>query len=168
MSAPSLGGYKYCPQCATPLAWVSRPEDGGDKERLRCTACEWTHWNNPTPVLAAVVQYQDRILLARNAAWTGKFFALITGFMEAGETPAEGIARATAVTLIECVSRLWISGPAPGCAITCVTADRREKYGEKRMRSRSSRNCECSPVTSTLELGSGVRRAARSGVMLQA
>ena len=93
MSAPSLDGYKYCPQCATPLAWVSRPEDGGDKERLRCTACEWTHWNNPTPVLAAVVQYQDRILLARNAAWTGRFFALITGFMEAGETPTEGIAR---------------------------------------------------------------------------
>jgi NAD+ diphosphatase len=44
-------------------------------------------------VLAAVVQYQDRILLARNAAWKGKMFALITGFMEAGETPHEGIAR---------------------------------------------------------------------------
>ncbi|MGH8847523.1 MAG: NUDIX domain-containing protein, partial [Polaromonas sp.] len=47
----------------------------------------------PTPVLAAVVEYQGRILLARNAAWTGKMFALITGFMEAGETPQDGIAR---------------------------------------------------------------------------
>jgi NADH pyrophosphatase NudC (nudix superfamily) len=44
-------------------------------------------------VLAAVVQYQDRILLARNAAWTHKMFALITGFMEAGETPQDGIVR---------------------------------------------------------------------------
>src|SRR5215203_6097358 len=38
-------------------------------------------------MLAAVVQYQDKILLARNAAWTHKMYALITGFMEAGETP---------------------------------------------------------------------------------
>jgi NADH pyrophosphatase NudC (nudix superfamily) len=34
-----------------------------------------------------------QILLARNAAWTGRKFALITGFMEAGETPEEGISR---------------------------------------------------------------------------
>ena len=88
-----MNDYRFCPQCATPLGWVTRSEDGGDRQRLRCPACEWTHWNNPTPVLAAVVQYQDRILLARNAAWTGKFYALITGFMEAGETPQEGIAR---------------------------------------------------------------------------
>ena len=88
-----MSEYRFCPQCAAPLAWIAQQEDGGSKERLRCAACEWTHWNNPTPVLAAVVQYQDRILLARNAAWKGKMFALITGFMEAGETPQEGIAR---------------------------------------------------------------------------
>jgi NAD+ diphosphatase len=85
--------YRYCPACATPLALISQQEDGGAKERLRCPACHWTHWNNPTPVLAAVVEYQGQILLARNAAWEGKMYALITGFMEAGETPQEGIAR---------------------------------------------------------------------------
>ena len=85
--------YKFCPQCATELQLITQAEDGGDKQRLRCPACGWTHWNNPTPVLAAVVQYQDKILLARNAAWTHKMYALITGFMEAGETPQEGIAR---------------------------------------------------------------------------
>lgn len=68
-------------------------EDGGDKERLCCVACGFTHWNNPTPVLAAVVEYQGQILLARNAAWEGKMYALITGFMEAGETPQDGIRR---------------------------------------------------------------------------
>ena len=85
--------HRFCPQCATPLAWIAQQEDGGSKERLRCPACQWTHWNNPTPVLAAVVQYRDQVLLARNAAWKGRMFALITGFMEAGETPQEGIAR---------------------------------------------------------------------------
>jgi NAD+ diphosphatase len=85
--------FKFCPNCATPLSLIAQMEDGGEKQRLRCPACGYTHWNNPTPVLAAVIQYQDRILLARNAAWPGKMYALITGFMEAGETPEEGIAR---------------------------------------------------------------------------
>ena len=85
--------FRFCPACATPLAMIEQQEDGGAKERLRCPACAWTHWNNPTPVLAAVIQYRDQILLARNAAWAGKMYALITGFMEAGETPQEGIAR---------------------------------------------------------------------------
>jgi NAD+ diphosphatase len=85
--------FTFCPQCATPLAFITLAEDGGDKERLRCPACGYTHWNNPTPVLAAVIEYHGQILLARNAAWPGKTYALITGFMEAGETPQEGIAR---------------------------------------------------------------------------
>ena len=85
--------FQYCPTCATPLQLIVQAEDGGDKERLRCPACGWTHWNNPTPVLAAIVEYQGQVLLARNAAWPGKMFALITGFMEAGESPQEGIAR---------------------------------------------------------------------------
>jgi NAD+ diphosphatase len=85
--------FKFCPQCAQPLAVLIKQEDGGDKERLCCTACDYVHWNNPTPVLAAIVEYQGQVLLARNAAWPGKMFALITGFMEAGETPQGGIAR---------------------------------------------------------------------------
>ena len=60
--------YTFCPSCATPLAFVSMMEDGGIKERLRCKACDFTHWNNPTPVLAAVIEYEGRILLAQNAA----------------------------------------------------------------------------------------------------
>jgi NADH pyrophosphatase NudC (nudix superfamily) len=85
--------FKFCPNCATPLEWIAQLEDGGEKQRLRCVACGYTHWNNPTPVLAAVIEYHGRILLARNAAWAGKMYALITGFMEAGETPEGGIAR---------------------------------------------------------------------------
>ena len=85
--------FKFCPQCATPLDIVMQLEDGGEKDRLRCPACDYTHWNNPTPVLAAVIEYNGQILLARNAAWSGRMFALITGFMEAGETPQGGIER---------------------------------------------------------------------------
>ena len=57
--------FRFCPQCATPLGLITQAEDGGDKARLRCSACDYTHWNNPTPVLAAVIEYQGKVLLAR-------------------------------------------------------------------------------------------------------
>jgi NADH pyrophosphatase NudC (nudix superfamily) len=88
-----MNWYKFCPQCANPLEWLPRLEDGGMTERLCCTGCSFTHWNNPTPVLAAVIELDGRILLARNASWTNKMYALITGFMEMGEAPQEGIRR---------------------------------------------------------------------------
>jgi NAD+ diphosphatase len=104
---------RFCLSCGQPLALLAREEDGGTKERLRCVVCGWTHWNNPTPVLAAVVECSDRegrVLLARNAAWPGRMFALVTGFMEAGETPEEGIAReVTEETALE-VQRLSLIG----------------------------------------------------------
>ncbi len=91
--------FRFCPQCATALRAIEAVEDSGPKTRLRCPACGYTHWNNPTPVLAAVIELTDRdgqLLLARNAAWSGKFFGLVTGFMEAGESPQQGLAREVA------------------------------------------------------------------------
>jgi len=105
--------FRFCPSCATELAWLEREEDGGPTTRLRCPACDFTHWNNPVPVLAAVIECTDRdgqVLLARNAAWPGRFFALITGFMEAGETPEEGIRREVAEETGLQVSHLQLLG----------------------------------------------------------
>jgi NAD+ diphosphatase len=84
--------YKYCPICAVPL--IERADAAeAHKLRLACPDGHWTHWDNPLPVLAALVEVEGKILLARNAAWPEKMFALITGFMERGETPEEGVAR---------------------------------------------------------------------------
>ena len=80
---------RFCPVCAEPLTTVF----DGERDRLGCPSGHWKHWDNPLPVLAALVEVEGRILLARNAAWTAKTFALITGFMERGETPEEGVAR---------------------------------------------------------------------------
>jgi NAD+ diphosphatase len=81
--------YQYCVRCASALELRNL----GGKQRQQCPACQWTHWNNPLPVLAAIIEYNEQILLARNAAWPAGMFALITGFMEADETPEQGIAR---------------------------------------------------------------------------
>jgi NADH pyrophosphatase NudC (nudix superfamily) len=105
--------WQFCPQCGSALAQIARDEDGGERTRLRCTACDFTHWNNPVPVLAAVIELADqggRVLLARNAAWSGRMFALITGFMEAGETPEDGIRREIAEETSLTVDRLALIG----------------------------------------------------------
>ena len=87
--------FRFCPVCATDLVMRTDSDAGadGDKARLACPEGHWTHWDNPVPVLAALVELEGRILLARNAAWGPKNFALITGFMERGETPEQGIQR---------------------------------------------------------------------------
>jgi NADH pyrophosphatase NudC (nudix superfamily) len=83
--------YKFCPRCATPLH--TAPVDVGP-ERLRCPSCEFVHWDNPVPVVAAIVEHEGEIILARNRAWPQRFFALITGFLEKDDPdPASGVLR---------------------------------------------------------------------------
>lgn len=81
---------KYCGACGSSLKllWL----DGAD--RLQCSAhCGFVHWDNPTPVVAAIIEYQGKVLLARNAQWPEGWFALITGFLEKGETVEESVLR---------------------------------------------------------------------------
>jgi NADH pyrophosphatase NudC (nudix superfamily) len=82
----------YCPQCTKPL----ERQLHGDRERLLCpdrTGCGYVHWDNPLPVVAAIVEHEGEVLLARNAGWPEGWFALITGFLERGETPDSGVLR---------------------------------------------------------------------------
>ena len=80
---------KFCPLCAHELKEVEI--DG--KPRLSCRAetCDYVYWNNPTPVIAALVERDGEVILARNKSWSQKMFGLITGFLEEGETPETGI-----------------------------------------------------------------------------
>ena len=81
--------YRYCPACATPLVRGVR----GEHARSACPACGWVHWDNPTPVVAAVIEYRGKVLLARNVAWPAKMFALVTGFLERDENPRAAVIR---------------------------------------------------------------------------
>nr|WP_155626950.1 NUDIX domain-containing protein [Burkholderia diffusa] len=91
----TIADYRFCPRCARPLTERADPEHEGGRVRQACPddACGYVHWNNPLPVVAAIVELDGKILLARNAAWPEGMFALITGFLENGETPEDGIAR---------------------------------------------------------------------------
>jgi NAD+ diphosphatase len=81
----------FCPQCGQPTSKGVR--DG--QERVFCPdqTCGFVHWNNPTPVVAAIVEYNGEVLLARNAAWPPAWYALITGFLEAKESPQAAVLR---------------------------------------------------------------------------
>jgi NADH pyrophosphatase NudC (nudix superfamily) len=50
-------------------------------------------WDNPLPVVAALVELGGQVVLARNGSWPEKMFGIITGFLERDETPEEAVAR---------------------------------------------------------------------------
>ena len=83
----------YCPNCKSAL--ILKKLNTEDRERLLCSCaeCGFIHYDNPTPVVAAIIEYQDKILLAHNVLWPAAWYALITGFLEKGESPEEAVIR---------------------------------------------------------------------------
>jgi NADH pyrophosphatase NudC (nudix superfamily) len=71
----------------------TRRIDGVPRRVCGTADCGFVHWDNPVPAVAGLVQYRDRIVLARNASWPGGTFSLITGFLEKQETPEQAVLR---------------------------------------------------------------------------
>jgi ADP-ribose pyrophosphatase YjhB (NUDIX family) len=89
---------KYCRNCGTAVDHRI-PDDGDTKVRAVCPACHTIHYDNPLIVVGTVPVWGatgDQVLLCkrniepRYGKWT-----LPAGFMELGETTAEGAARET-------------------------------------------------------------------------
>ena len=60
------------------------------KNRIECSSnCGFVNYDNPTPVAAMVVEFEEKIVFAHNRAWQGDFYGLITGFVDHREGPAE-------------------------------------------------------------------------------
>ena len=81
--------YNNCPTCT---GEIGVNEDG----YVACVKidCDFIHYENPTPVVAAVIEYKDgNVLLAHNAKWPAHMFALVTGFLEKHEHPEEAVLR---------------------------------------------------------------------------
>lgn len=79
-----MPAFNYCPSCSSPL--LERAVDG-EQRRVCAAACGFVHYDNPTPVVAAIVEHEGHVVLARNRAWPRSFYGLITGFLERAETP---------------------------------------------------------------------------------
>jgi len=83
--------FTFCPRCATKLE--DRTLEGRTRRACPKDGCGFVHYGNPTPVVAAIVQRGDDVLLVRQHGWPEKMFGLVTGFLEAGETPEAGVKR---------------------------------------------------------------------------
>jgi NAD+ diphosphatase len=82
--------FRFCPRCAAPLTVTSADHEN----RPSCSAgCGFVLYDNPVPVVAAVVEHDGLVVLARNRAWPETWYALVAGFLERGETAEQGVLR---------------------------------------------------------------------------
>ena len=85
---------RFCRACGSAVAYRIPADD--NRERAVCTACGTVHYENPTNVVGTVPVWGDQVLLCKRAIepryglWT-----LPAGFLELGETTAQGAIRET-------------------------------------------------------------------------
>jgi ADP-ribose pyrophosphatase YjhB (NUDIX family) len=86
---------KHCRACGGEVRYQTPADD--NRDRATCTVCTTVHYENPLNVVGTLPVWQDKVLLCRRAIeprhglWT-----LPAGFMELGETTAQGALRETA------------------------------------------------------------------------
>ena len=85
---------KHCRVCGVEVAYRVPADD--NRDRAVCPACGEIHYENPINVVGTVPVWQDQVLLCRrNIEPRHGFWTLPAGFLELGESTAEGALRET-------------------------------------------------------------------------
>jgi len=81
----------FCPQCANRV----QPREVHGVNRMACSSphCDFVLWENPVPVVAALVQVEHHFVLARNARWSHGLFSLVSDYLEKHEAPELAVLR---------------------------------------------------------------------------
>lgn len=96
----------FCSTCGVRVEL--RIPDGDTLPRFVCTSCGTIHYENPKMVVGCIPEWEGRILLCRRAIEPRHgFWTMPAGFMENGETTAQGAQRET---LEEANARVEILG----------------------------------------------------------
>ncbi|MCV2354806.1 NUDIX hydrolase [Paucibacter sp. B2R-40] len=86
--------FKHCPSCGAAVEYLVPADD--NRERATCTACASIHYENPINVVGTLPVFGEQVLLCRRAIEPRHgFWTLPAGFLELGETAAEGAQRET-------------------------------------------------------------------------
>ena len=86
--------FKHCKACGGPVEYRVPIDD--NRDRATCTLCGHVHYENPLNVVGTVPAWGDEVLLCRrNIEPRYGLWTLPAGFMELGETVAEGAVRET-------------------------------------------------------------------------
>ncbi|MGL6108755.1 MAG: NUDIX hydrolase [Rubrivivax sp.] len=85
---------KHCRSCGAATQYRVPADD--NRDRAVCTACGEVHYENPLNVVGTVPVWGEQVLLCRrNIEPRYGLWTLPAGFMELGETTAEGAVRET-------------------------------------------------------------------------
>ena len=85
---------KHCRVCGTAVAYRVPADD--NRERAVCPACSEIHYENPINVVGTVPVWGDQVLLCRRNIEPRKgLWTLPAGFLELGESTADGARRET-------------------------------------------------------------------------
>ena len=79
--------HRHCGRCATPTQLAE-----GERAR-RCPACHAVFYPRISPAVIVLIERGDEVLLARGANFPGKWFSLLAGFVEPGESLEETVVR---------------------------------------------------------------------------
>lgn len=86
--------FRHCKACGESVAY--RVPDDDTRERAVCAGCGLVHYENPLNVVATLPVWGDQVLLCRRAIEPRRgLWTLPGGFMELGESTAEGALRET-------------------------------------------------------------------------
>jgi len=86
---------QHCRNCGAAVVY-RLPDDGDTRQRAICPGCHTVHYENPLNVVGTVPYWGDKVLLCkRNIEPRFGKWTLPAGFLELGETTAEGAARET-------------------------------------------------------------------------
>ncbi|MDP1932445.1 MAG: NAD(+) diphosphatase, partial [Gammaproteobacteria bacterium] len=82
-----LQSHRFCGHCGNKTV----PHDS--ERTLVCPACRLHFYPRINPCVIVLVCREDKLLLARHNKASSPYFSCLAGFMEAGETPEETVAR---------------------------------------------------------------------------
>lgn len=85
--AAFLDTHRFCGRCATPT------ERAPGERALACPKCKLVQYPRVTPAVIVLVRRGDQALLARSGRFPLPFFSTLAGFVEAGESLEQTIAR---------------------------------------------------------------------------
>jgi len=85
---------RFCTHCGESI--LRHPPPGDSRDRAVCSACGTIQYENPKLVVGCIPLWEDKILLCRRAIEPRYgYWTLPAGFMENGESTADGAARET-------------------------------------------------------------------------
>ena len=85
---------KHCRACGGEVRYQTPADD--NRDRATCIVCTTIHYENPLNVVGTLPVWHDRVLLCRRAIEPRRgLWTLPAGFMELGETTAQGAIRET-------------------------------------------------------------------------